>query len=409
MKSSAWRFCDESMDRGIRQRIVNPWGRALLLLLLCLGMLGESSATTWRVERDGSGDFSTIPPAAMAASQGDTILLGPGHYTEYVTATVGGNVLNYYVWLEDDDILLRGVGRDEVKIGPDLASGYDPGAVGFVQAGSSGSIHVEGITFAHCISGIVTSEASVVIRDCRFEWTEAGINSNATGSVLVERCEFTENERGILQFDSASTPELVVRDCQFWDIGGQGIGIDSQEENNLIEDCQFRSLRGGVQFSARGIGVIRNCTFEDNYIGIRLASWSIADLRDNQISGGAANMQITNDSHATGTGNVLSGSEIVAIDFGGQATASMEGNHILIGAGTERIWVRSKSDPIHMIDLRNNYWGTTSTQDIADSILDSVDNPDVTGTVLFEPFAGMPVSTERTSFGGLKARFGPEQ
>ena len=56
-------------------------------------------------------------------------------------------------------------------------------------------------------------------------------------------------------------------------------------------------------------------------------------------------------------------------------------------------------------DFTNNYWGTTDPDSIAALIWDSNDDPEIHSTVLFEPFAGGPVSTEEKSFGSIKAMF----
>jgi hypothetical protein len=56
-------------------------------------------------------------------------------------------------------------------------------------------------------------------------------------------------------------------------------------------------------------------------------------------------------------------------------------------------------------DFRGNYWGTTDPDSIAAMIQDSTDYPEIHSTVLFEPFAGGPVPTEKKSFGSIKAMF----
>ena len=44
--------------------------------------VNSADARTWRVERDGSGDFTTIRSAIEASAPGDTVLPGPGRYDE---------------------------------------------------------------------------------------------------------------------------------------------------------------------------------------------------------------------------------------------------------------------------------------------------------------------------------------
>jgi hypothetical protein len=116
------------------------------------------------------------------------------------------------------------------------------------------------------------------------------------------------------------------------------------------------------------------------------------------------NLVAVNGSHATGSGNTFAGGEFASLYFTGQATAAMSGNHILQGTSGWRVRLNSTSGSGHIIDLRNNFWGTTDAQAIAGSILDSNIDPQITGTVLFEPFSELPVSTRTISFGELKSR-----
>ncbi len=60
--------------------------RRTAIVFLATGLLAIASgsqARTWRVERDGSGDFVVIQDAVDAASPGDVIQLGPGRFDEW--------------------------------------------------------------------------------------------------------------------------------------------------------------------------------------------------------------------------------------------------------------------------------------------------------------------------------------
>ena len=84
------------------------WTALLLLLMLT----SQANATTWRVEQDGSGDFSTIPESIAASSPGDTILIGPGRFTETVDFVFAGTTsTDVYVPVSVDSLTLIGSSR----------------------------------------------------------------------------------------------------------------------------------------------------------------------------------------------------------------------------------------------------------------------------------------------------------
>ncbi len=52
---------------------------------------GNVLARSWHVEQDGSGDWVRINTAVEAAASGDTILIGPGRYSDMYEITPGGH------------------------------------------------------------------------------------------------------------------------------------------------------------------------------------------------------------------------------------------------------------------------------------------------------------------------------
>ena len=71
------------------------WCSRVLVCVAAVVLLCSSSAfaATITVERDGSGDFTTIQPALDAVASGDTIRIGPGDYTESEPSYIPGLLL----------------------------------------------------------------------------------------------------------------------------------------------------------------------------------------------------------------------------------------------------------------------------------------------------------------------------
>lgn len=58
-------------DTGTDMRL-----RIILLLLMSVGAVRTGGAATWSVEKDGSGEFTSIHDAMQACAPGDTIRPG---------------------------------------------------------------------------------------------------------------------------------------------------------------------------------------------------------------------------------------------------------------------------------------------------------------------------------------------
>ncbi|HKI83462.1 MAG TPA: hypothetical protein VKA63_03915, partial [Candidatus Krumholzibacteria bacterium] len=113
---------------------------ALIMSLLFLEVAG-ARASTWRVERDGSGDYTDIPTAIAAASVGDTIRIGPGQFTETVPFVFAppSYTTDVYVPVSVDSLTIIGSGNDQTTIGPTSPN--------FVGEGPKGVVAPQGITF----------------------------------------------------------------------------------------------------------------------------------------------------------------------------------------------------------------------------------------------------------------------
>ena len=104
---------------------------AMVAFFLLWGHGSWAGSRTITVERDGSGEYSSIQPALDAAAAGDTILIGPGVYSETNEYYLPGNgdwqdIVGY---VPVPDITIIGSGSTHTEIV--YAGGIHPGIRGF--------------------------------------------------------------------------------------------------------------------------------------------------------------------------------------------------------------------------------------------------------------------------------------
>lgn len=375
------------------------------LVLAAAAPVGVAAATL-RVERDGSGDFSAIQPALDAAASGDTVLVGPGEYTEYSMVRLEGYAWDVAVFAYSDlpSLTIVGSGVGQTIIGPIIPmrdySTYSAKCLVWVNGVE---LRLRGLTVRNCYEGLHVPQGAIDVADCRFLdhvyailWQAQGVGGQ------IVRTEFSS---------SATLPSAIV-------VHGAAIGV-------TIADVA--SADGGeLYFSgAQAVELVR-CDVAGGRVGVQCLSGSDVAIRDSHLHG-ASNSQLyvydasceihdsvleggdgaiylSSNSSVTVAGSVLSGT-FAAIGSGGGENLSVHGSHILRN-GQWAVWANGATTGGHRIyDLTNNYWGTTSAADIAAWIWDSRDSTSNWATVMYEPFSSQEVSTEPTSWGDLKTLF----
>jgi hypothetical protein len=374
--------------------------RALCLLLLCLPMTGQ--ARTWIVERDGSGDFTTIQPAVDAAAPGDSICIGPGEYTEFQTIPLTGTYLmiDVYVYVQTSDLTFIGASSESVVIGPEVQDIQVEGPRIIYMEGVIHSTTVRDIGVRNGKLGICAGEGQLDVYRCNCSDCDLGIGF-VIGDLTVDSCTFEEcTTDGIFL---AGAQLAFVRNSQF---RGCTRGVSVQSSNAAhISNCTFFANGLGAQFSS-GTGSIIDCTFEDQVlVGMGFLNHSNVTVADNIVSNSRINMVAENYCTLQTSGNVLNGGwyATLRITF---CPISMHGNHILNGGGYSVLVGNHAAGEPAIIDLTDNYWGTTDGDQIAEWILDGHDQPNmINAFVEYEPFASAPIGTEQQSWGRVKTLY----
>lgn len=362
-------------------------------------------AATIRVARDGSGDFTIVPEAVLAAASGDTILIGPGVYPEVQVFDTPGGPVAYVAEVEVAELTIIGAGRDEVVLGPESPATDLQGGPGGIVTSVTGNIRVRGVTVRNTHAGVWGNDAWIDVRDSRFVGNYRGVAMTMTGAGTIKNCEFVSNEsRGVVVFNSRGGSGSQVEDSAFID---NAIGVDFQPSGCSVRNSTFERGFGGVQVSFGGSADIRDCTFTGMItVGVGLLGGSQAYLYDNVFQPDMPqNIIVTG--RLVGSGNELLGGTFATLRVIGTDTVlDFRGNHIL-NAGGWSVDARSSAGPPGTThDLSGNYWGTTDTDQIDEWIQDRADEPVANFVVVnYLPLAEQPISEQTSSFGRFKARF----
>jgi hypothetical protein len=390
-----------------------------MYLFLVALLLASSSALagTWRVELDGSGDFTTIQDALDAAAAGDSILVGPGEFThsrlipewEGFRATAA---------IYKSGLKIIGSGADLTVVGEDTVDWYYRVFVSGDPLAPVNSLSVSDLTVRGGYDGIQYECDGLTVERCRFETSHRGIFGVGVDIALIKDCEFY-NELGGIRPIAGST-NWTIANCT---IEGGDIGISIDGAMGVqIRDCLVQSCDVGIQFYYSAGEIIRTQVIgspdTENGVGIGSVVGSRLLLVDSVIDYTQNSTWWALSAQAgefTGHGNQIRGGGNSSVDFftnrQGNYTFDFHNNDIY--QADEYALVlhdldHNPSAPIRHFDLTNNYWGTTDPDSIAAWIDDANDHPgdlNYRGIVDFDPFLVDQVPVRKKSLSDIKGLF----
>ena len=227
-----------------------------VVLLLLFAMAAH--ATTWRVEKDGTGHSVTIQGAIDMAALGDTVRIGPGRFDDPEEVSCPGWTREVQVLVDKDNLVLIGSGSSTI-IGQEEwweeSQGYHKGIVASDGWGCY-RLTVKNLRVENSGEAIYTSHEGSGNNELRFIDCEIhGSYHSMTligdgGQILIDGCVFTKTMESGQHLGAWYQSQLTVTNSVFrqWDVtpGSQRhIGLWGVEYAT-IEHCEFHEGDGGI-------------------------------------------------------------------------------------------------------------------------------------------------------------------
>jgi hypothetical protein len=304
---------------------------ALAALLLAASPL---TAATWRVELNGSGDFTDIQPAVDAAAAGDTIRIGPGRFATFHAIGLPGYFDEVIVLIRKPNLTFIGAGKNVTRIGP--TSAYVPYAKApraFFSL-SPNAFALRDLTVEN-VYALVFASNYVDIEGCTFNAPDHRINCITIydSAAHVESCEFTlYGARGVT-LNGPSTG-AVINACQFTGTGNSNpINCSFGTRTVSVSGCNITN--GGFVFYD-ATGSVANCTFVNGIATAFYIDMPTSDILLNNVTieGGAeVGLSIHGSSRVTAEGLVIAGTTTAAITTSARAFLGIHNSSILPASG----------------------------------------------------------------------------
>lgn len=376
-----------------------------MLALMLVADLAVGATLT--VRKDGLGDYATLQPALDAASEGDTVSIGPGEFTEWSMEDLSGTggAVKTFGRIKSRDVTLIGAGQDVTIIGPAVYEGspgtFSPGCLTYVLG--DGDLYVQDLSLRNCYDGLHV-EGTLHLKRCRISDCNIGVfwsHVGNGGSISNTSIEVIAPVLSPVAFDigfGATGSNVLIEDSQ-WELGAVVRGV----YNLVLQRCEM----GGIELYSGAIAHVYDCRTVAANTGLRFAlgSGGECEVRDSEIMGDYAALGIGGSASgarfSVANCRLIGGAHGVLYSGGSAGSCVIHGCDFVKGSGPMVECAPSAFQLAH--DLRDNFWGITDEATIQNWIVDHNDSPDIGATVWYSPYAGQSVPTESATWGGLKA------
>jgi len=393
----------------------------LCVLVACILLTVSADGRTWRVEREGGGDYRIIQNAVDVAASGDTILIGPGRYDDMFWLTCPGWSDSVIVNVTQHELTLMGSGPETI-IG--MADAWDPEEdlfnrrKGIVAGDYFGNhvLRVEKLRVENMRTGVYTSYEStgqdtVLVRNCEFYANQRSLTLIGDGGVVdVVNCRFDHMPAGGTHLNSNAVGKLNVKDCTFelWDYHPTHQGHISLMGGGLavFKRCTFLEGFDGIVFSGTAQGIVQDCVFvgqrsNATYGSFANVAFDRCTFRDQELVfyPSACDFRFTNCMIESVSDAAFLINKVVSLTVN---------NCDLAGGERGVVWcldTHSCGEP-RTLDFSNNYWGT-SDPDSIEALIRDLNDPDTECCyyIDYEPYRSDSTPVQRRNFGDIKALF----
>jgi hypothetical protein len=389
------------------------WFVLLAMGLLAIGSI--SQARTWRVERDGSADFTTIQPAVNAAASGDTIQIGRGWFDEKELVTCPG-------WTEYVRVLVPQAVLTIIGSGPattigqfaawDLSQGDHMGIVGGSIFGNQ-ELHVSNMTFANMFIGVNAEDNLFVLDNCIFYGNCLSISSWDGSSTTIRNCTFQDVSRNGRHIFVGGLENIEIQNCMLsldyeYPWPQRHISVENGT-NAVIEDCELVGGSGAFGAGTFANVTVRRCLLDhqSNY-AVAFSEGGSIEFEDCTFDHQVVPLRPSHDNNriVARRCRFLNVSEcILAAGYVGDVSIQ---DCDLARGNRGVVWIDDRDPsypPVRTIDMTNNYWGSDDPDSIQAWIRDANDSNLARFRVDYAPFASESTPTEPTTWGALKSLF----